>query len=165
MIRSRNKVKPLSAPYHFPRHKTSFTYNYNELELISLILQATGCRISEILSLMAIDLIYPDKLHLNSLKRSVERTIDLDPYLYKLLSQFSRTNGKIFSMPYFKVYRWIKKGMTGMFLIKNKVRYSVCHSARKHYIRHQIYNLKKTVQEVVEHIGWQSKTSILYYLK
>lgn len=88
-----------------------------------------------------------------------------DEYLYKLLSEHTNRPGKIFSMPYFKVYKYFKSGKTGVTLIKNEVNFSVCHSARKHWIRNQIYNLKRTVEAVVLELGWQKKTSILYYLK
>ena len=163
--RSPNRVKPLTAPFHFPRLKTSFSTNSRELQYISLILQGTGLRVSEVLRIERDHVLSDNRVLILSLKRGIERVVKFEPYLHKLLRDFSTRPGKIFTMPYFKVYKYFKSGKTGIALIKNNVNFSVCHSARKYWIRRQVYDLKRTIMSVVRELGWQKKTSILYYLK
>lgn len=163
--RRRERSKGLASPFHFPRHKTSFSTNSRELQYISLILQGTGLRVSEVLRIEREHLLTDNRVLILSLKRGIERNVKFEPYLYKLLADYATHSGKIFSMPYFKVYKYFKSGKTGISLIKNNVNFSVCHSARKYWIRRQIYDLKRTVMSVVRELGWQKKTSILYYLK
>ena len=153
------------APLHFRCKKTSFSIGTRQRQLISLVLQGTGLRIAEVLRIENAHCLGHDQVLVLPLKRSKERVITLDPYLYKLLTEYNCRSGKIFNETYSRVYKYIKSGKTGMTLIKNDKNFSVCHSARKHWIRHQIYNLKRTVASVVKELGWQSKTSILYYLK
>ncbi len=161
----RTRSKDHSAPFHFPRHKTSFSTNYLELQVISLVLQGTGLRVSEILRLEREHLLGDSQVLILSLKRGIERIVKFDPYLYNLLTNMPTRTGKLFSMPYFKVYKYFKSGKTGIPLIKNETNFSVCHSARKYWIRNQVYNLKRSIASVVRELGWQKKTSILYYLK
>ena len=162
--RSEKGKKNLFAPFHFRHLKTSFYQSSWQLQILSLILQGTGLRIKEVLSLKKTDLLGNGQVHIKSLKRSRERVITLDGYLYNLLEKQNNHKEKIFTEPYFRIYKYIKSGQTGMPLIKNSKNFSICHSARKHYIRNQLYNLKKTVSEISLHIGWQKKTSIVYYL-
>ena len=133
--------------------------------MISLILQGTGLRVSEVLRIEREDLLGDNQVFIRSLKRSIERVMEFEPYLYEQLTQRATRPGKVFQSSYHYVYKYIKSGRTGMTLIKNDKNFSVCHSARKHWIRNQIYTLKRTVESVVRELGWQKKTSILYYLK
>ena len=159
-----NHKKCLSVPFQFPQVKTSFYTLNRELVLIAQVLGSTGLRASEVLSLKKSDIIKPRSLHIKSMKRSKERIIVIDKDLFDTLSEHTGDKETVFKSNYREIYRFIKSGKAGTNLIKNKKNFSVCHTLRKLYIRNQLFNLGRTVEEITAHIGWLKKTSILYYI-
>jgi len=159
-----NRENSLSLPFQFPQIKTSFYSLPGELKLITRLLYDTGLRIREVLNLTSNDLLNGCYLHIESLKRSRERVIEVSPSIFAELIKQNKGAGLLFRTTYKEIYKFIKSGKAGVKLIKNKKNFSVCHTLRKLYIRYCLYELHQTVDEITEHIGWLKKTSILYYI-
>jgi len=154
----------LSLPFHFPREKTSFSIQPFQLCLIVQLMIITGLRVREVLSIEFEDLIRPDTIHIKPCKRSIERNIHIPKDTWDQLFKLPHIKKTIFCIGYKNIYRFIKSGRAGIDLLKNDKNFSVCHTLRKLCIRRKLFDERMSVKDIVQDIGWQSETSILYYI-
>lgn len=144
-------------------HSKKRTTNYTAIEMIITLLECSGCRINEILSIGPENFIEPNIIIINSSKKSNKRVITIPQGADRIIP-ILREGFKPFEFINYKyVYRkFIELGIGRRF--KENKNISVTH-----YFRHEIIEkLEKKgfdKQELANFTGHKSKKNVLHYTK
>jgi integrase len=144
--------------------KTKNSQSFIQLKLITRLLEATGMRISEALSIGHDNFSDFCCIDFDTRKGGNKRHVQLTSFLWKDLFYYNWGYSKKFDLSYNYVYRQMKKMSYENKFIKNDKNYSITHFFRKNLIRKMFYEYKNPVPFILNFFGWKSKKSLLYYL-
>lgn len=121
-------------------------------------------RFAEAVAVLPCDLHGDGTVYIRSVKGTSPRQVQVTEFLYVEMTKGAVPGQPIFSVDYWRFYRYLKSEKKSLRKRKGSKNFSVTHSPRRKLIQKMFYDYRNPVDFIVRKFGWKEKKSIFYYL-